>query len=107
MALFAKLKERLKGVREKWSGGISKLFSSKTFDSDFWDNLEEQLISGDTGLDFTEEIIEFLKKEVKDPSAWNILSMGMSQDYKYAIKEGATHIRIGTAIFGDRNAYLN
>ncbi len=66
MALFAKLKERLKGVREKWSGGISKLFSSKTFDSDFWDNLEEQLISGDTGLDFTEEIIEFLKKEVKE-----------------------------------------
>ena len=53
MALFAKLKEKLKGVREKWSGGISKLFSSKTFDSDFWDNLEEQLISGDTGLDFT------------------------------------------------------
>ena len=39
--------------------------------------------------------------------SWNVLSMGMSQDYKYAIKEGATHIRIGTAIFGDRNAYLN
>ena len=66
MALFAKLKEKLKGVREKWSGGISKLFSSKTFDANFWDNLEEQLISGDTGLDFTEEIIEFLKKEVKE-----------------------------------------
>ena len=65
MALFAKLKEKLKGVREKWSGGISKLFSSSKFDSDFWDNLEEQLISGDTGLDFAEEIIEFLKAEAK------------------------------------------
>jgi len=31
------------------------------------------------------------------------LSMGMSSDYTEAIKEGATMIRIGTAIFGDRN----
>ena len=30
------------------------------------------------------------------------LSMGMSQDYEIAIKEGATLIRIGTAIFGER-----
>lgn len=30
------------------------------------------------------------------------LSMGMSSDYKEAIENGATHIRIGTAIFGDR-----
>ncbi|MBQ3585857.1 MAG: signal recognition particle receptor subunit alpha, partial [Synergistaceae bacterium] len=65
MALFAKLRESLKGVREKWSAGISKLFSSGKFDADFWDNLEEQLISGDTGLDFTEEIIDFLKSEAK------------------------------------------
>lgn len=65
MALFAKLRESLKGVREKWSAGISKLFSSGKFDSDFWDNLEEQLIAGDTGLDFTEEIIDFLKREAK------------------------------------------
>ncbi len=65
MAFFSKLKNSLKGVREKWSGGISKLFSAKNFDSDFWDNLEEQLIAGDTGLDFTEETIEFLKDEAK------------------------------------------
>lgn len=30
------------------------------------------------------------------------LSMGMSSDYKIAIEEGSTLIRIGTAIFGDR-----
>lgn len=30
------------------------------------------------------------------------LSMGMSGDYRVAIEEGATSIRIGTAIFGDR-----
>ena len=36
---------------------------------------------------------------------WNVLSMGMSQDYRSAICEGSTHIRIGTAIFGDRSQY--
>jgi len=30
------------------------------------------------------------------------LSMGMSSDYEIAIQFGATHIRVGTAIFGDR-----
>ncbi len=66
MALFAKLRERLKGVREKWSGGISRLFSSGKLDPQFWDDLEEQLITGDTGLDFTEETIDFLKAQAKD-----------------------------------------
>ncbi len=30
------------------------------------------------------------------------LSMGMSRDFEMAIEEGATHIRIGTALFGAR-----
>jgi PLP dependent protein len=32
----------------------------------------------------------------------NKLSMGMSDDYPLAIKEGATHLRLGTSIFGER-----
>lgn len=32
------------------------------------------------------------------------LSMGMSNDYQYAIAQGATLIRIGTRIFGDRDS---
>lgn len=31
-----------------------------------------------------------------------ILSMGMSSDYEIAATFGATHVRVGTAIFGDR-----
>lgn len=30
------------------------------------------------------------------------LSMGMSDDFEMALKEGATHIRVGSAIFGNR-----
>jgi len=31
------------------------------------------------------------------------LSMGMTEDFEVAIEEGATHVRIGRAIFGERN----
>ena len=30
--------------------------------------------------------------------------MGMSQDFEIAIEEGATHVRVGTALFGPREA---
>ena len=36
-----------------------------------------------------------------------ILSMGMSGDFTAAIAAGATHIRVGTAIFGPRSPISN
>jgi PLP dependent protein len=33
----------------------------------------------------------------------NVLSMGMSHDFEIAIEEGSTCVRVGTAIFGERN----
>jgi pyridoxal phosphate enzyme (YggS family) len=44
----------------------------------------------------------FLSKCFPD-NDWKELSMGMSGDYKAAIQEGATLVRIGTAIMGPRN----
>ncbi len=37
------------------------------------------------------------------PPYWATLSMGMTNDYPLAIEEGATLLRIGTAIFGERS----
>jgi len=31
-----------------------------------------------------------------------VLSMGMSHDFEFAIEEGATEVRVGTALFGTR-----
>ncbi len=45
---------------------------------------------------------EKLCKEFPDLGA-AALSMGMSQDYRIAIEEGSTMVRVGTAIFGQRN----
>lgn len=33
----------------------------------------------------------------------NVLSMGMTNDYQVAVEEGATMVRVGTAIFGERD----
>lgn len=46
--------------------------------------------------------IDITNKHI-DNVIMNILSMGMTNDYMVAIEEGATHVRIGTGIFGERN----
>ena len=43
-----------------------------------------------------------LLKKLADQHALPDASMGMSGDYKLAVKSGATHIRLGTALFGPR-----
>ena len=48
------------------------------------------------------ESINKIFKKVKNETL-NTLSIGMSGDYKLAINKGSTMIRVGSAIFGDRN----
>lgn len=44
-----------------------------------------------------------IQKQKFDNISTSILSMGMSNDYRIAIEEGATMVRVGTAIFGNRD----
>lgn len=46
-----------------------------------------------------------LLREIARRNGLQGLSMGMSADYEIAIRFGATHVRVGTAIFGARQAY--
>jgi hypothetical protein len=45
-----------------------------------------------------------LLREIARRNDLRILSMGMSADFEKAIRFGATHVRVGTAIFGTRGA---
>jgi len=45
----------------------------------------------------------FYEKVNRSDSQINILSMGMSDDYPIAIRNGSTMVRIGSSIFGKRN----
>ena len=50
------------------------------------------------------ELAEHFKKMRQLCDQYNLkyLSMGMSSDWELALKEGATHVRIGTGLFGKR-----
>ncbi len=48
------------------------------------------------------ELKEFIAEQRIPNVDMEFLSMGMSGDFEIAIEEGATHIRVGTAIFGKR-----
>lgn len=47
---------------------------------------------------------ELEKRFPPQKGSWSCLSMGMTHDYEIAIEEGSNMIRIGTALFGEREA---
>jgi pyridoxal phosphate enzyme (YggS family) len=48
-----------------------------------------------------------LLREIARRNGLSVLSMGMSADFETAIRFGATHVRVGTAIFGSRRASVS
>ena len=51
----------------------------------------------------TYDIFSKLKERTFNNISMEILSMGMTHDYKIAVEEGSNMVRIGTGIFGERN----
>ncbi len=90
----------------------------KLFDKDFFAKYPNVEIEGVMGMaTFTDDEIaiakefkllrsyfDILKNEFfSDRDSFSEISMGMSNDYKIAIAEGSTMVRIGSSIFGERN----
>ncbi len=46
--------------------------------------------------------VDIAQKNI-DNVTMSVLSMGMTGDYEVAIEEGATHVRVGIGIFGERD----
>ena len=62
---------------------------------------DEEQIDREFGI--VENTFKLVKEEFfSDKPEFNRLSMGMSHDWRVAVKHGATLVRIGTAIFGQR-----
>jgi fused signal recognition particle receptor len=64
MSIISKLGESLKKTRENFTGRINALFTK--IDDDFFEDLEEILITADLGMTAAEEICTALKKSVKE-----------------------------------------
>lgn len=66
MSFFKSFAEKLKNAGNKWTQSVSNLFSDDPVDDGFWDELEEQLILGDVGIETTEELITELRRVMVD-----------------------------------------
>jgi PLP dependent protein len=97
---------------EPTKGGIAPISLNKTLEE--WNRFSNIAIKGlmaipkvqasPTRAPFAKmrELLEQANASAPYRNHLEILSMGMSDDFESAILEGATHIRIGTALFGPR-----
>lgn len=105
-------------AREETKQGFSIEEAEKVFVTGQIENLQNVRISGVMGMATFTDNQEMVRGEFRQLRAYfeklrslnfsnrmcfNELSMGMSGDYMIAIAEGATIIRIGSIIFGERN----
>lgn len=107
----------VKIASEETKFGLSFAEVEQLLKSEELKNLKNVNISGLMGMASFTEDIEVIRNEFKTLKNFfdslqkyksfnvnpTILSMGMSSDYKIAIEEGSTMIRVGSAIFGSRN----
>ncbi len=104
---------QIKIAEEESKYGMSEADAETLLASETTANFQHIRIQGLMGMaTFTEDskqlTAEFqkLKKcydRLKETYGFTTLSMGMSGDYKIAIDNGSTMIRVGSAIFGERN----
>ncbi len=94
--------------------GISAKKAREILNSDKFKEFKNVEVVGLMGMATFTEDMEQVKKEFlylkqvfddfrKDFPHFEVLSMGMSGDYKIAVESGSTMVRIGSAIFGERN----
>ncbi len=107
---------QIKIAEEDSKFGMDKADAAALLSSEEIKNLQNVKITGLMGMatftDDTNQVSEEFQKlknifdEFKTKhSELKILSMGMSGDYKIAIENGSTMIRVGSAIFGERKAH--
>jgi len=105
-------------AREESKFGLSMEEALDILNSDDYKNMYHIRICGVMGIaSFVDDpaivreefktlarIFSELKSEIfSDKKYFSEISMGMSSDYQIAIEEGATLVRIGTAVFGERD----
>lgn len=66
MGLFGRIKEGLKKTRSGIMGRMEGLFARNAFDDEFYEELEEVLIGADVGVDTTLELVENLRRKVRE-----------------------------------------
>ncbi len=93
MGFFQKIKEGIKKTKDAFSKKLFFAFSAREFDDEFYDGLEEALLTADVGVTATENLIEELKDEIfknkikKPQDAKDLLKRLMIEDIDYELPE--------------------
>lgn len=93
MGFFQKIAQGIKKTKDAFSKKLFFAFSAKALDDEFYENLEEALLTADVGITATESIIEELKNrafenKIKNPEdARALLKEIMIEDIDYDIPE--------------------
>lgn len=66
MGIFAKIKEGLKKTKDKIAYSLNKLFTGGVLNDDFYDELEEILLTSDVGAETTERILDELRDVIDE-----------------------------------------
>lgn len=64
MGLFSKIKEGLKRTKEAIAYKLNKLFTGGVLTDEFYDELEETLLTSDIGAETTDTVMDRLKEEI-------------------------------------------
>lgn len=92
MGFFSKIAEGLKRTKEAFAKKIYSLFSGRALDDEFFEELEDALISADIGFTATEQIIDEFKDECfknkikKTDEAKDLLKRIMVDSINYEIE---------------------
>lgn len=100
-------------AKEETKFGLDPEELTQLLEDTAFKNLENVRIIGLMGMaTFTENkeqinkefnFLKTLYDQLKNKYGFKTLSMGMSSDYKTALQNGSTMVRIGSSIFGERN----
>lgn len=91
MGFFQKIKEGIKKTKDAFSKKLFFAFSARELNDEFYENLEEALLTADVGITATENLLEELKNEIfkrkikKPEDAKSVLAELMVQDIDYDV----------------------
>lgn len=86
MGFFSKIKEVFKKTKTAWANKLTSLFSHGQLNDDFFDELEDVLITSDVGVTTAEEIVYRLRERT------NKTKLRTQEDVKEALKDIITQI---------------
>ena len=93
MVFFKKIAEGIKKTKDNLSKKLFFAFSARALDDEFYESLEEALLSGDVGMKATEEVIEELRdrafrEKIKAPEeAKELLKEILVESIDYEVEE--------------------